>query len=646
MPRLELDSISSPLRAKLCAPYADGTCSYPGKVVLDDNLIYDTLALWSLAEHSNSINEVRTVKVTGGSAPVFYEYIRPPCVHKNFFDGAKKVISGGISGGVVSDSLCADPNVIHAAGSCCAAGSTTGNHLCNYAGERMTFASAVEKCMSNGYTQCDPHSWTGGSDTCIDSQTYSWSSAGCQVRAKISFETQQVARVDYPDADSAGQRHVKNLVRDDTINYFRVAWTDQESLPSDASGCDVLPSCYSVADGCVCDATTTESAGFDSVGAIGSKEDILEILRIGAVGPASFDTGVYTSIGECVPGVQIYSKTALNCGHPLDTNAIFQLTDANGIMRFSKNSISTVHVSSTSASFRNPVHFIDFVDRNLRDMFQETDAVLDSYFYHPSHAPFIALRVLQRFGMSNPSPVYVERVSSAYKTGYYGQFGSGNYGDLGAMVAAILLDDESRQLVLDADQTHGHLREPLLKIFGLLRAMKAGRWAPLSVPLMDRNINDQIGQGPYRSPSVFSFFKPEYTTGALFDVGLVAPEAEVLKGGLITSLLDGMWSTMKFGLTQCNGGFKEKGWGVACARNEGVSMTDATATLSYEADSTASLDEVLSELVLLLTAGRLSESNRIIVRNAMQRYVLLYENACCTFTVRTCFLSLLLTHAL
>ena len=597
MPRLELDSSpsTSPLYDKLCAPGTDGACTYPGRVVLDDNLIYDTSALLTLAERSNSINEVRTVKVTGGSAPVFYEYVRPPCVHKNFFDGAKKVIAGSIRGGVVSDSLCADPNVIHAAGSCCTESSTTGNHFCNYAGERMTFASAVEKCMVNVFTHCDPHSWAGG-DTCTDSQTYSWSSAGCQVRAKISFETHQVARVDYPDADSAGQRKVNNLVRDDTINYVRVPWTNQEYLPSDAASCDALQSCYSVSDGCVCDTTTTESVGFAMTNSIGSKGDILGTLRTGAVDPTLFDTGVYASIGECVPGVQVYSKNALDCEDALDTHAIFQLTDVNGIMRFVKNSISTVHVSSTSASFRNPVHFIDFMNCNLRDMFQETDAVLDSLFYHPSHAPFMALRFLQRFGISNPSPVYVQRVSTAFKMGSYEQFGSGKYGDLGAMVAAILLDDESRQVVLDADQSHGHLREPLIKVFGLLRAMKAGRWAPLSVPLMQGSIDRMIGQSPYRSPSVFSFFEPEYTTGVVAEVGLVAPEAQVLMGDLITSMLNGMWSMMKFGLSHCYGGFQDRGWGVGCVRNEGVSMSDATATLSYEADPTANLDEVLSEL--------------------------------------------------
>lgn len=176
--RLELDPGASPLREKLCAPGPSGACTYPGKVVLDENLAYDSPALRSLGEFANSINEVRTVRVAGGAAPVFYEYVRAPCVHRNFFPGAKKIIGGGSGGisssGEVAESLCADPRAIHAAGSCCAEGSAAARHFCNYAGERLNFASAVEKCMAHGRGHCDPHAWAGG-DACTDAQTYSWS---------------------------------------------------------------------------------------------------------------------------------------------------------------------------------------------------------------------------------------------------------------------------------------------------------------------------------------------------------------------------------------------------------------------------------------------------------------------------------------
>ena len=38
------------------------------------------------------------------------------------------------------------------------------------------------------------------------------------------------------------------------------------------------------------------------------------------------------------------------------------------------------------------------------------------------------------------------------------------------------------------------------------------------------------------------------------EVGLVAPGAKVFMGDLITSILNGMWSMMKFGLSHCYGG--------------------------------------------------------------------------------------------
>ena len=106
----------------------------------------------------------------------------------------------------------------------------------------------------------------------------------------------------------------------------------------------------------------------------------------------------------------------------------------NGQERYLKNLLSVVNVQGVDVAFRNPVHFISLVESDLRDMYYETDAVIDHLFYHPTHPPFLASRMIQRFGISNPSPGFVERVATAYKTGsYMDQFGSGNYGDLGAL---------------------------------------------------------------------------------------------------------------------------------------------------------------------------------------------------------------------
>ena len=51
---------------------------------------------------------------------------------------------------------------------------------------------------------------------------------------------------------------------------------------------------------------------------------------------------------------------------------------------------------------------------------------------------------------------------------YKGKVYSGQYGDLAATVAAILLEPEARSVMLDYDPTFGRLREPLLKVLAPL----------------------------------------------------------------------------------------------------------------------------------------------------------------------------------
>ena len=56
-------------------------------------------------------------------------------------------------------------------------------------------------------------------------------------------------------------------------------------------------------------------------------------------------------------------------------------------------------------------------------------------------------------------------ITLAFRTGTYnGKSYSGQYGDLAATVAAILLEPEARSGMLDYDPTFGRLREPLLKV--------------------------------------------------------------------------------------------------------------------------------------------------------------------------------------
>ncbi|MEO8460584.1 MAG: DUF1800 family protein [Dokdonella sp.] len=166
------------------------------------------------------------------------------------------------------------------------------------------------------------------------------------------------------------------------------------------------------------------------------------------------------------------------------------------------------------------------------DAQMEMTAALDNIFYHPNIGPFIATRLIQRLVTSNPTPAYVQRVATVFNNN-----GSGVRGDLRAVVQAILLDAEARYGQWQLPDTFGKLREPLLKITQMWRAMAArstsGRVDSLNPypPIIE-----QIGQAPLQSPTVFNFYKPDfYPPGEVHSRGLVAPEFQILSDTFVVS---------------------------------------------------------------------------------------------------------------
>jgi uncharacterized protein (DUF1800 family) len=78
---------------------------------------------------------------------------------------------------------------------------------------------------------------------------------------------------------------------------------------------------------------------------------------------------------------------------------------------------------------------------------------LNNIFKHPNIAPFISKQLIQRLVTSNPSPAYVERIATVFNDN-----GQNIKGDLRAVIAAILLDDEA--LTPNKPDSFGKLREP------------------------------------------------------------------------------------------------------------------------------------------------------------------------------------------
>jgi uncharacterized protein (DUF1800 family) len=140
----------------------------------------------------------------------------------------------------------------------------------------------------------------------------------------------------------------------------------------------------------------------------------------------------------------------------------------------------------------------------------DLDAAIHNIFMHPNVGPFIGKQLIQRLVTGNPSPAYVQRVATAFADN-----GKGIRGDMKAVLRAILLDPEARGDV-KTDPTFGSLREPVLMVTGMLRALNG-----VTDGNNLANSTAVLGQRPYSSPTVFNFFPPDYTIPG---TDILAPE--------------------------------------------------------------------------------------------------------------------------
>ena len=415
---------------------------------------------------------------------------------------------------------------------------------------------------------------------------------------------------------------------------FEVVW-DGNSYPNPANGCDFDDSCTLVGETCHCSTTTSMGAVFSGAIIVPSPEELLSQLHIGAPQPDTFDPGTYTLSSTEASGVEVWTKVG---SAEFDMDTMFKVPNAFGGDKWLANKASQVNVGGFS--FRNPpTHSNPYLPTSAEAGF-EIDALLDHLTNHPNTPLFVSHRMILRFTSSNPSPRYLMAVADAFRTGTYGGVAySGDYGDLGAMMAAILLDREARSDTVEMDPTHGKLREPLLKIIGLLRSMELESYG--ANPVMIANLQEVIGQDVFQTPSVFNFYDFDYSpTGVLGELGLYSPEAELLTPSDTISFLNKMMTTINDGMSKNCGtgtyGLAEStpggynvyttafiahhvpAWEGGCSgqsiQYEGPGATSVgrrDGVLSFSpSDPSAGLDA----LDLLLTGGRLSNSNKAYVQ--------------------------------
>jgi uncharacterized protein (DUF1800 family) len=141
---------------------------------------------------------------------------------------------------------------------------------------------------------------------------------------------------------------------------------------------------------------------------------------------------------------------------------------------------------------------------------------LDTLFNHPNVGPYFGRQLIERLVTSNPSPQYVGRVTAAFNNN-----GAGVRGDMLAVVEAILTDPEARTA-----GTAAKLREMILRFTELYRAFAVP--SPVAAGLIVVQGYPTYDQAPYFSPTVFNFFRPNYSEpGPLASANLVAPEFQI-----------------------------------------------------------------------------------------------------------------------
>ncbi|MEM1141600.1 MAG: DUF1800 family protein [Pseudomonadota bacterium] len=185
---------------------------------------------------------------------------------------------------------------------------------------------------------------------------------------------------------------------------------------------------------------------------------------------------------------------------------------------------------------------------------------LDIIFTHPNVGPFIGRQLIQRLTSSSPSAAYVGRVASAFSTGRFAlpdgtPVGAGQRGDMAATVAAILFDPEVRLPGSLTNPAGGKVREPILRFTAWARAFNAQTVTPeLTQILWDTSEATGLSQHPFRSQSVFNFYRPGYVapgtqTGAQ---GLTAPELQIVNASSIPGYSNFMRFFVTGGTTRTN----------------------------------------------------------------------------------------------
>lgn len=230
---------------------------------------------------------------------------------------------------------------------------------------------------------------------------------------------------------------------------------------------------------------------------------------------------------------------------------------------------------------------------------QDLTIALDNLYNHPNVGPFIGKQLIKKLVTSNPSPAYVTRISHIFNDN-----GQGIRGDLGAVIKAILLDQEAINGI-NGNANFGKIREPLLRALHLWRAFDAS--SPNERFQFDWS-NYAFAQSPLGAHHVFNFFSPDYAPpGIVSENNLIAPELEIVTENYLTRTSNFLAYSTLWGHTEFDS-----------ENTKDKRILIDLSTLKPLVNDTALL---LKQLNMLLFGGSMSDEMRIILTEAFNRTV-------------------------
>jgi uncharacterized protein (DUF1800 family) len=225
---------------------------------------------------------------------------------------------------------------------------------------------------------------------------------------------------------------------------------------------------------------------------------------------------------------------------------------------------------------------------------QSLRMALDTLFNHSNVGPFFGKQMIQRLVTSNPSPNYVRRVAQTFNNN-----GSGVRGDLGAVFRAILLDEEALSPNGLNDMRFGKLREPVVRFVQFARTFG---FSSGDLEGIFRDLSDSsryIGQVPFRSPSVFNFFRPSFVPPGTVTAAnnMLGPEFQLINEVSISGYLNFMERTID---------------------GRGYWLNGIQPDYRRELEIAHDVEALLERLNLIITGGQLRESSRASIKAAME----------------------------